>query len=248
MNRNKSEGTPTYRARLRATWKPVSFHKARYNQASMSAASLPSPNASDDPLYCDVSLPVPMDQAFTYKLPLTLRHRVAVGCRVLVPFGTRQLAGVVIAAHNNPPSGSVREALQLLDEEPALDEGLLKLGRWIAQYYCAPLGETLRAMTPLANDVKRSKTYTLTTAGRDAARQLLLGADTEDPALQILRLLEAKPLTSAYLTQKIKRTRKEGLHRIRRCRRSSRSAACLGGPAARGICFAHRRQAAQAGA
>ncbi len=171
----------------------------------MSAASLPSPHPNEDPLYCDVSLPVPMEQAFTYKLPLTLRHRVAVGCRILVPFGTRQLAGVVIAAHNEAPSGSVREALQLLDEEPALDEGMLKLGRWIATYYCAPLGETLRAMTPLANDVRRSKTYSLTTSGRDAARQLLLGAEPEDPALVILRLLEARSLTSAYLTQKVKR-------------------------------------------
>lgn len=168
----------------------------------MSAA--PFPNASEDPLYCDVSLPVPMDQAFSYKLPLTLRHRVAVGCRVLVPFGSRQLAGVVIAAHQDAPQGQAREVLHLLDEEPALDEDMLALGRWIAHYYCAPLGETLRAMTPLASDVKRSKTYGLTSAGRDAARQLLLGADAEDPALQILRMLEAKPLTATYLTQKIK--------------------------------------------
>src|SRR6478735_8188898 len=113
----------------------------------MSAAPLPSARPNEQPEYCDVSLPVPMDQAFTYKLPLTLRHRVAVGCRVLVPFGSRQLAGVVVAAHNHPPSGKIREALQLLDEEPALDEKLLKLGKWVATYYCAPLGETLRAMT-----------------------------------------------------------------------------------------------------
>lgn len=146
-----------------------------------------------------------MDQAFTYKLPLTLRHRVSVGCRVLVPFGSRQLAGMVVATHNEPPSSTVREALQLLDEEPALDEKLLSLGRWISSYYCAPLGETLRAMTPLASDVKRSKAYALTTSGRDAARQLLLTADEDDPALVILRSLESRPLTAAYLSQKVKR-------------------------------------------
>ena len=32
--------------------------------------------------FCDVSLPVPLDQPFTYALPETLRHRVAPGCRV----------------------------------------------------------------------------------------------------------------------------------------------------------------------
>ena len=32
-------------------------------------------------LYCDVSLPVPLDQTFTYRLPETMRHRVETGCR-----------------------------------------------------------------------------------------------------------------------------------------------------------------------
>lgn len=128
------------------------------------------------------------------------------GCRVLVPLGSRQLAGVVVAAHNEPPAGKIRDALQLLDEEPVLDEKLLNLGQWISSYYCAPLGETLRAMTPLASDVKRTKTYELTASGRDAARQMLLSAEEQgDPALAILRLLETRPLTASYLSQKVKR-------------------------------------------
>src|SRR5258708_31384968 len=107
------------------------------------------PPAVDDARYCDVSLPVPLDQSFTYALPETLRHRVRAGCRVLAPFGSRKLTGVVLRTHSERPPGSTREILRLLDEEPALDEELLKLGRWIFDYYCAPLGETLRAMTPL---------------------------------------------------------------------------------------------------
>src|SRR5262244_2751587 len=131
------------------------------------------------PTYCDVSLPVPLDQSFTYSLPETLRHRVQIGCRVLVPFGTRKLTGVVLRTHDDPPGASTREALRLLDEEPALDDDLLKLGRWISDYYCAPLGETLRAMTPLAGDIRRGKIYSLTKSGRDAARQLHLGTSDD---------------------------------------------------------------------
>ena len=93
------------------------------------------------PGYCDVSLPVPLDQPFTYRLPETLRHRVRAGCRVLVPFGARKLAGVVLRTHDDPPGSAARDVLRLLDEEPVLDAGLLKLGRWTAGYYCAPLGE-----------------------------------------------------------------------------------------------------------
>ena len=172
--------------------------------------------------YCDVSLPVPLDQPFTYLLPETLRHRVRTGCRLLVPFGTRKLTGIVLRMHETPPESPAREALGLLDEEPALDGELLKLGLWISTYYCAPLGETLRAMTPLAGDVRRGKIYSLTSPGRDAARQLHLsnggldlGSDVSsaagnkevhgDPSVQILRLLDARPLSGSYLAQKVGR-------------------------------------------
>lgn len=155
--------------------------------------------------YCDVSLPVPLDQAFTYRLPLTMQHRVRPGCRILVPFGPRKLTGMVLALRSDAPEGSgvVKEALRLIDEEPVLDTELLSLGRWIAQYYCAPLGEVLRSMTPLSGEVRKTKLYSLTDAGRDTARQLLLGADDEDPTLQILRWLEARPLSASYLQKKL---------------------------------------------
>ncbi len=157
-------------------------------------------------MYCDVSLPVPLDQLFTYLLPETMRHRVAPGCRVLVPFGKRTMTGVVLRTHEEAPASPTREAFRLLDEEPALDAGLLKLGRWISEYYCAPLGETLRAMTPLASDVRRTKVYSLTSSGHDAARQFHLGDNVAtDPACEILRLLDTRPLSASYLAQKVEK-------------------------------------------
>jgi primosomal protein N' (replication factor Y) len=156
-------------------------------------------------MYCDVSLPVPLDHAFTYRLPETLQHRVQPGCRLLVPFGPRKLTGMVLALRSEPPEGPVKEALRLLDEEPVLDAELLSLGRWIAQYYCAPLGEVLRSMTPLSGEVRKTKLYSLTDAGRDTARQMLLGADEEDPALVIMRLLEGRPMSVSYLQKKLPR-------------------------------------------
>src|SRR5581483_2684713 len=154
-------------------------------------------------LYCDVSLPVPLDQPFTYLLPETLRHRVKPGCRVLVPFGPRKLTGVVVACHDTKPDVPAREALRLIDEKPVLDAELLALGRWISAYYCAPLGDVLRSMLPLAAEIRRGKIYSLTDAGRDAARQLLLDASPEDPVAQVLRMLEARPLSAAYLIRKL---------------------------------------------
>jgi primosomal protein N' (replication factor Y) len=153
-------------------------------------------------LYCDVSLPVPLDQPFTYGLPETLRHRVHPGSRIMVPFGPRKLTGVILRCHDDRPEIATREALRLVDADPVLDAGLLSLGRWISEYYCAPLGEVLRSMLPLAAEIRRGKIWSLTDAGRDAARQLVLETATpHDPAVEILRLLDKRPLSASYLAK-----------------------------------------------
>src|SRR5712691_3260354 len=153
--------------------------------------------------YCDVSLPVPLDRPFTYSLPETLRHRVKPGCRLIVPFGVRKMTGVALRCHDEAPSMTARDALRLIDTEPVLDPELLSLARWIAVYYCAPLGEVLRSMLPLASEVRSGKVYSLTDAGIDAARQLLLDAGPEDPVAAVLRMLEGRPLSAAYLAKKL---------------------------------------------
>jgi hypothetical protein len=152
-------------------------------------------------LYCDVSLPVPLDQPFTYSLPETLRHRVREGSRLVVPFGRRKLTGVILRCHDERPAMAARDALRLIDAEPVLDAQLLALGRWIAGYYCAPLGEVLRGMLPLAAEIRRGKVWTLTDAGRDAARQLLLDTGPDDPVAAVLRMLEKRPLSAAWLAK-----------------------------------------------
>ena len=137
-------------------------------------------------------------------------------------------------------AGSVREALRLVDEEPVLDAELLSLGRWIAQYYCAPLGEVLRSMTPLSGEVRKTKLYSLTDAGRDTARQLLLGADEEDPTLQILQIARSPAAVGVVPAKEIAEraerdsfAREEGLRRDGGSGSAARSAASVGHQAAR---------------
>jgi primosomal protein N' (replication factor Y) len=151
--------------------------------------------------YCDVSLPVPLDQPFTYSLPETLRHRVRAGSRIVVPFGPRKLTGVILRCHDERPAVATREALRLIDSEPVLGSELMSLGRWISGYYCAPLGDVLRGMLPLASEIRHGKMWSLTDAGRDAARQLLLDSAPDDPVAKILGMLEKRPLSAAYLAK-----------------------------------------------
>jgi primosomal protein N' (replication factor Y) len=133
---------------------------------------------------------------------MTLRHRAHVGARVWVPFGSRRLTGVVVDVHNQTPDADTRDVLAVIDDEPVLDAELLSLARWIAEYYCAPLGEVLKGMLPLSGEMRKTMQYLLTDAGRDIARQLSV-TPVKDAAAIILAILEQRPRTAEYLSTKV---------------------------------------------
>ena len=147
-----------------------------------------------------------MDRLFTYEIPLQLRARARIGARVSVPFGPRKLTGLILGAHDEPPEQETREVLAILDEDPVLDAGLLALARWIAEYYCAPIGEVVKSMLPLTGETRRTVQYALTDAGRDAARQLIVTAES-DAGSRLLAVLAERPLAVESLAKRIKGAR-----------------------------------------
>ena len=118
------------------------------------------------PEFCDVAVPVPLDMVFTYRVPAEATP--VVGGRVLVPFRQQRLTGIVVELHDRKPPVTTKNILSVLDPAPVLDEPLLRLGRWIADYYLAPLGEVFRTMLPLSAEFKRSIGYRLTEDGQMA--------------------------------------------------------------------------------
>jgi primosomal protein N' (replication factor Y) len=118
------------------------------------------------PEFCDVAVPVPLDMAFTYRVPADAVP--VVGGRVLVPFRQQRMTGIVVDLHDRQPSVTTKNILSVLDPRPVLDQALLRLGRWIADYYLAPLGEVFRTMLPLSAEFKRSIAYRLTDEGQMA--------------------------------------------------------------------------------
>jgi len=72
------------------------------------------------------------------------------GARVRVPFGRRQLVGIVLelGADSGVPRGKLKSIGSVLDAEPVLDAELLALLRWAAEYYHHPIGEVLFAALP----------------------------------------------------------------------------------------------------
>ena len=55
-------------------------------------------------LFADVILPVPIHRAFTYRIPFEMNDQVAVGLRVIVPFGKNKLhTAIVVNVHESVP-------------------------------------------------------------------------------------------------------------------------------------------------
>jgi primosomal protein N' (replication factor Y) len=149
-------------------------------------------------LYCDVALPVPLDQTFTYTVNGVTP---VVGARVLVPFSGQRLMGVVVRVHQDAPADDfeIKPVQQVLDDAAVLPDELMELARWIAQYYVAPLGEVLRGMLPLAAEVKRHFFYRIAEAGRrvlyegaakGSSRRSRLTPEEQDREYAVLNYLE----------------------------------------------------------
>ncbi len=99
-----------------------------------------------------VALNVPLDRIYTYSIAAPLRGALRVGDAVRVPFGRRWMVGIVVALDPSPPEGvALRDVAARLHDEPVLDEPLLRLLGWVAQYYRHPFGQVLAtALPPLA--------------------------------------------------------------------------------------------------
>jgi len=98
----------------------------------------------------EVAYPLPLHQSFDYEVPEALRGAARPGSRVRAAFGPRSMLGVVLSVRaGGPPAGiSLKPLAAVLDAAPVLDDELLSLARWMAQRYCAPIGECVKILLP----------------------------------------------------------------------------------------------------
>src|SRR6478609_9460500 len=91
-------------------------------------------------LYADVVFDRPLDHPYTYAVPAALAAKVGAGKRVEAPFGR--------VGRNPPARGEVKEIARVLDDDALVDEHLMKLTRWMADYYLCGWGQVLHAVVP----------------------------------------------------------------------------------------------------
>ena len=101
------------------------------------------------------ALGVPLARLFDYAVPDGVA--IAVGDRVVVPFGTRQRIGVVMQtdARSELPAARLKSVLAIREDAPRLSSEWLELMRFLASYYQRPIGEcVIGALPPRLRSVK----------------------------------------------------------------------------------------------
>lgn len=101
-----------------------------------------------------LAIPSPLRRWFDYLPPTGMDAAAAAqlrpGVRLRVPFGRREVTGylVEVATQSEVPTDALKPAVAVLDEQPLLDEAMLALAQWAAQYYHHPPGEVFSALFP----------------------------------------------------------------------------------------------------
>ncbi len=103
-----------------------------------------------------IALDTPLRRVFDYRPPATLpdmaNRAPQLGVRVRVPFGRRQLIGILVGITRESAidSGKLKSAFDILDQQPIVDPHTFDLLRWAAEYYHHPLGEVFAAALPVS--------------------------------------------------------------------------------------------------
>ncbi|MGH8413513.1 MAG: primosomal protein N' [Gammaproteobacteria bacterium] len=163
------------------------------------------------PVYLRVAVPSPLYRHFDYLPPADAAVRSLVpGVRVRVPFGKRDVIGVLLetAGHSDIPAARLKPARQMLDTTPLIPADMLALARWAADYYHHPIGEVIQALLPVslrqgkAPAQSGESVWRLTADGAAADVSTLKRAPKQQALWNILKQhaagLDAKALDAQY--------------------------------------------------
>lgn len=103
-------------------------------------------------LFADILFPFALQGSFTYGIPDQFTKVLAVGKRVLAPFGKKKFySGIVLKIHEtNPDKFEVKNIISVLDDYSVVTDFQLQLWNWISTYYLCSLGEVCKAALPSA--------------------------------------------------------------------------------------------------
>lgn len=104
-----------------------------------------------------VIVDISLDREFDYLVPEELYSEAKIGSRVIVPFGYRQIQGYIIGFPQKQRHPSLKPITSIVGGKAYLDETMVRLARWMGEYYCAPFEAAVRTELPGAVRRKGAK-------------------------------------------------------------------------------------------
>ncbi len=97
-----------------------------------------------------VAIPCPLRQCFDYLVDQDL-DSLKKGMRVLVPFGSRKVIGIIINVSeisDKVDSSKLKQIIECIDPSPILPTELFNLILWVSDYYHHPIGDCFQVALP----------------------------------------------------------------------------------------------------
>lgn len=186
--------------------------------------------------FVNVAISVPLHKTFTYSVRDEDVCRARPGMRVIVPFKKSERMGYIVEADTVPATtANIKEIISIPDNSPAISVKMLKLIRWISDYYCAPIGEVATAALPsLLNNVsevgkvRKDKPLELNLDSFQKAQRVTLN-DAQTGALKTIEELKDKNDFSVVLLHGVTGSGKTELYLrfIEKIRREGKDAILL---------------------
>jgi len=104
----------------------------------------------------DIAVGVSVNKTFHYLVPEEMQGHIVPGSRVLVPFGSRRVAGTAVGFPEKAATTGLKYVIEIIDDP--LQQDLMNVARWMSEYYMHPLGQTIETVVPRAvSSVKHKK-------------------------------------------------------------------------------------------
>ena len=147
-----------------------------------------------------VAIPTPLRRSFDYLPPATgTAQSLQPGVRVRVPFGRRQVIGILLEVtdHSSIPTSRLKPISEVLDDKPLLNDDVFQLLVWASRYYQHPVGDVFQHALPVLLrqghelNVKGLQVWQITEQGKATPAEDLKRAPRQ---AQLLAHLQNHPL------------------------------------------------------
>lgn len=140
--------------------------------------------------FAQIILPLNLKGTFTYKVSEEFLPKLALGMRVLVPFGGKKIyTGIVAEIHENEPETFLpKEIHSILDADAIVPKAQLQFWKWLSEYYLCNIGEIYRFAFPSSLKLE-SETYLKRNLNKEIDWEVLDANET-----YLLQALEVKSL------------------------------------------------------